>query len=165
MTEQRKFKISFPTELELVMEREFDAPRELVFNAHLDPEIIPLWWGPRGYTTEVVELDARPGGKWRFVQRTTGGQDIAFFGEYRLISPHDKFVNTFGFEGMPGEPGEEEYNFIDLGNGRTLLRTYSKFKTKEELQGVLESGMEGGANETYDRLDEYLANARKKNRA
>lgn len=162
MSNQRKFVVSMPSDTELVMEREFDAPRELVFNAHLDAEAISQWWGPRGYTTEVVELDARPGGKWRFVQRTTEGQDIAFFGEYRLISPHDKFVNTFGFEGMPGEPGEEEYNFIDLGNGRTLLRTYSKFKTKEELQGVLESGMEGGANETYDRLDEYLADARKK---
>ncbi len=157
MTEQRKFKVSFPTELELVMEREFDAPRELVFNAHLDPEIIPLWWGPRQYKTRVETLDARPGGKWRFIQRGEDGNEIAFFGEYRLISPHDKFVNTFGFDGMEGEPGEEEYNFIDLGNGRTLLRTYSKFKSKEELDAVLASGMEWGANETYDRLDEYLA--------
>lgn len=157
MSEQHKFKISFPSETELVMEREFDAPRELVFKAHLDAEIIPLWWGPRAYATTVEELDARPGGKWRFIQRGEDGQEIAFFGEYRLISPPDKFVNTFGFEGMPGEPGEEEYNFIDLGNGRTLLRTYSKFKTKEELQGILESGMEWGANETYDRLEEYLA--------
>lgn len=157
MNNQRKFVISMPSETELVMEREFDAPRELVFKAHLDPEIIPLWWGPRNYTTVVEELDARPGGKWRFVQRTADDQVINFFGEYRLISPPDKFVNTFGFEGMEGEPGEEEYNFIDLGNGRTLLRTYSKFKTKEELQALLETGMEWGANETYDRLVEYLA--------
>ena len=157
MSEKRKFKISFPSETELVMEREFDAPRELVFQAHLDPKAIPLWWGPRAYATVVEEMDVRPGGKWRFVQRGEDGQTITFFGEYRQISPPDKFVNTFGFEGMPGEPGEEEYNFIDLGNGRTLLRTYSKFKTKEELEGVLQSGMEWGANETYDRLDEYLA--------
>jgi len=157
MTEQRKFKISFPTELELVMEREFDAPRELVFNAHLDAEIIPLWWGPRQYSTRVEALDARPGGKWRFIQRGEDGNELAFFGEYRLISPHDKFVNTFGFDGMEGEPGEEEYNFINLGNRRTLLRTYSKFKSKEELEAVLATGMEWGANETYDRLDEYLA--------
>lgn len=99
----------------------------------------------------------RPGGKWRFIQTGEDGTEIAFFGEYRLISPHDKFVNTFGFDGMPGEPGEEEYNFIDLGNGRTLLRTYSKFKSKEELEAVLASGMEWGANETYDRLEEFLA--------
>lgn len=157
MSTQRKFVISMPSETELVMEREFDAPRELVFEAHLDAQAIPQWWGPRGYATEVVELDARPGGKWRFVQRTAEGQTIAFFGEYRVISPPDKFVNTFGFDGMPGDPGEEEYNFIDLGNGRTLLRTYSKFKSKEELQAVLESGMEHGANETYDRLEEFLA--------
>ncbi|HRN50671.1 MAG TPA: SRPBCC family protein [Anaerolineales bacterium] len=157
MSEKNKFVISFPSETELVMEREFNAPRELVFKAHLDAEIIPKWWGPRQYATRVEALDARPGGKWRFIQTGEDGTEIAFFGEYRLISPHDKFVNTFGFDGMPGEPGEEEYNFIDLGNGRTLLRTYSKFKSKEELEAVLASGMEWGANETYDRLEEYLA--------
>lgn len=157
MSEKNKFVVSFPSETELVMEREFNAPRELVFKAHLDAEIIPKWWGPRQYATRVEALDARPGGKWRFIQTGEDGTEIAFFGEYRLISPHDKFVNTFGFDGMPGEPGEEEYNFIDLGNGRTLLRTYSKFKSKEELEAVLASGMEWGANETYDRLEEYLA--------
>lgn len=157
MVTNRKFKITLPTDTELVMEREFDAPRELVFQAHLDPKAIPLWWGPRAYTTEVVEMDVRPGGKWRFVQRGKDGFELAFFGEYREITPSERFINTFGFDGMPGEPGEETYNFIDLGDSRTLLRTYSKFKTKEELEGVLQSGMEWGANETYDRLDEYLA--------
>jgi len=120
----RKFKIILPSDTELVMEREFDAPRELVFQAHLDPKIIPLWWGPRKYITEVVEMDVRPGGKWRFIQRGDDGQEIAFFGEYREITPPERFINTFGFDGMPGEPGEEIYNFIDLGEGRTLLRSY-----------------------------------------
>lgn len=153
MSSKRKFKISFPSDTELVMEREFDAPRELVFNAHLDPEAIPQWWGWRESSTEVVEMDVRVGGKWRFISRNKDGQEIVFFGEYREISRPEKFINTFGFEGMPGEPGEEIYSFIDLGNGRTLLRVSSKITTKDEF----DPGMEEGANESYDKLDEYLA--------
>jgi uncharacterized protein YndB with AHSA1/START domain len=153
MSTKRKFKISFPSETEMVREREFDAPRELVFNAHLDPEAIPQWWGWRESSTEVVEMDVRMGGRYRFISRTKDGQEFIFFGEYREITPHEKFINTFGFEGMPGEPGEEVYTFIDLGNGRTLLRVHSKIASKDEY----DVAMEDGANESYDKLDEYLA--------
>lgn len=153
MSTKHKFKISFPSETELLMEREFDAPRELVFDAHLNPEAIPQWWGWRESTTEVVEMDLRVGGKWRFISRSKDGQEIVFFGEYREITPPEKFIYTFGFEGMPGEPGEEVYTFVDLGNGRTLLRVLSKITSSEEF----DVGMEDGANESYDKLDEYLA--------
>lgn len=153
MSTKHKFKISFPSQTEMVMEREFDAPRELVFDAHLNPEVIPQWWGWRESSTQVVEMDLRVGGKWRFVSRTKDGQEIVFFGEYREITPPEKFINTFGFEGMPGEPGEEAYSFIDLGNGRTLLRVHSKIASRDEM----DPGMEEGANESYDQLDEYLA--------
>jgi uncharacterized protein YndB with AHSA1/START domain len=153
MSTKRKFKISFPSETEMVREREFDAPRELVFNAHLDPEAIPQWWGWRDSSTEVVEMDVRVGGKWRLISRTKDGQEFIFFGEYREITPHEKFINTFAFEGMPGEPGEETYTFIDLGNGRTLLRVHSWITSKDEY----DVAMEDGANESYDKLDEYLA--------
>jgi uncharacterized protein YndB with AHSA1/START domain len=137
----------------MVMEREFDAPRELVFDAHVNPKILPLWWGWRESHTEVVEMDVRVGGKWRLVSRTKDGQEIVFFGEYREITPPEKFVNTFGFEGMPGEPGEEAYSFTDLGNSRTLLRVHSWITSKDEV----DPGMEEGANESYDKLDELLA--------
>lgn len=153
MTEKHKFKISFPSKTEMVMEREFDAPRELVFDAHLNPEAIPQWWGWRESSTNVVEMDVRVGGKWRFISRSRDGQEIVFFGEYREITPPEKFINTFGFEGMPGEPGEEVYDFIDLGNGRTLLRVHSKLADQDQF----DPGMEEGANESYDQLDEYLA--------
>jgi uncharacterized protein YndB with AHSA1/START domain len=151
MSTKHKFKISFPSETEMVMEREFDAPRELVFDAHLNPEVIPQWWGWRETSTEVVEMDVRVGGKWRLISRNKDGQEIVFFGEYREITPPEKLIYTFGFEGMPGEPGEETYSFIDLGSGRTLLRVHS-FTTQEEFDG-----MEDGSNESYDKLDEYLA--------
>lgn len=151
MSTKRKFKISFPSETEMVMEREFDAPRELVFNAHLDPEAITRWWGWRESSTEVVEMDVRVGGKWRLISRSKDGQEFIFFGEYREITPPEKLIYTFGFEGMPGEPGEETYSFIDLGNDRTLLRVHS-FTTREEFEG-----MEAGADQSYDKLDEYLA--------
>ena len=153
MSTKRKFTNSFPSETELLREREFDAPRELVFNAHLDPEAIPHWWGWRESSTEVVQMDVRVGGRYRFISRTKDGQQFTFFGEYRQITPHEKFINTFAFEGMPGEPGEEIYTFIDLGNGRTLLRVYSKITSKDEY----DAAMEDGANESYDKLDEYLA--------
>lgn len=153
----RKFKTSFPSETELVMEREFDAPRELVFKAHTDPQLIPLWWGRRAYTTIVDKMDVRVGGKWRFIQRNPEGEEFAFNGEYREITAPKKLVNTFEFEGFAGHIGTEDYTFTDLGGGRSALRTYSVFNTKDELDGVIATGMEEGANETYDRLDEMLA--------
>src|SRR5574339_257992 len=87
---------------EVVLTRLFDAPRELVFRAHTDPELIPQWWGLRSNTTIVEELELRPGGAWRFVQRDAKGNEFAFHGEYREVMAPERLVNTFEFEGVPG---------------------------------------------------------------
>jgi uncharacterized protein YndB with AHSA1/START domain len=148
---------SLPSDTELVMTRTFNAPRELVFRAHLDPELVAQWWGWRRYTTIVEELDARPGGKWRFVQRAADGSfDMACFGEFREVLAPERFTWTFGFDGLTGEPGVETYAFTEH-EGRTTLTVTSYFKTKEERDALNESGMEDGANESGDRLEELLA--------
>ncbi len=151
------YQITLPSERELVMTRVFNAPRELVFRAHVDPALIPQWWGPRGNTAFVDKLDARPGGAWRFiVRRDDGSGEIAFFGEFREVVPPARFTWTFGFDGLQGPPGLETYVFEER-DGRTTLTSTGYFGSREERDAMLASGMEAGANESGDRLDDLLA--------
>jgi uncharacterized protein YndB with AHSA1/START domain len=151
------YQITLPSDREIVMTRVFNAPRELVFRAHIDPTLIPQWWGPRGNTTIVDKLDVRPGGAWRFIlRRDDGSSEVVFGGEFREIVPPERFTWTFGFEGMSGSPGLETYMFEEHA-GRTTLTSTGFFNTAEERDGVLASGMEAGANESGDRLEELLA--------
>ena len=150
------YKVTLPSDREIVMTRVFNAPRELVFKAHVDPTLIPRWWGLRDNTTLVDQLDARPGGKWRFVQRRADGSEEGFRGEFREIVPPERFSWTFEWEGMPGHVGVESYTFEEHA-GKTTLTATSVFNTLEERDGVIASGMEAGANESADRLEELLA--------
>jgi uncharacterized protein YndB with AHSA1/START domain len=149
-------KVTLPTDLEIHITREFDAPREVVYKAMTDPKLIPQWWGPRSDTTTVDKMEVRPGGKWRFVATGPNGT-YAFRGEYREIVPGEKIVQTFEFEPMAGHISVETATFSDLPDGRTLLTTRSVFSSKEDRDGMVQSGMEGGLRETYDRFDELLA--------
>jgi uncharacterized protein YndB with AHSA1/START domain len=143
-------------EREIVTERVFDAPRERVFQAFTDPELIPQWWGRRADTTTVDEMDVRVGGDWRFVTDGPDGSH-AFRGTYREITPPELVEQTFEWEGMPGHVVVERAEFEDLGDGRTRLRTRSLFLTTEDRDGMLASGMEVGLSESHERLDELLA--------
>ena len=158
MTEQNTSAstLSTPSDLEIVMTRVFDAPRALVFEAYTDPRHVPHWWGLRGNTTIVDKMDVRPGGQWRYIQRAPDGTEYAFNGEYREVAPPERLVSTFEFEGMPGHIAVDAAQF-DERDGKTTLTVTSTFTTKEERDGMLQSGMEGGANETWDRLAELLA--------
>jgi uncharacterized protein YndB with AHSA1/START domain len=148
--------VTTPTDREIHIEREFDAPRDKVFAVYTDPELIPEWWGPRGTTTIVDRMEVEPGGSWRFVARGSEGDETAFRGTYREITPPERIVQTFEWEGLPGHVSVETAVFEDLGD-RTRVVTTSVFETTEDRDGMLNSGMEGGMNETYDRLDEVLA--------
>ena len=148
--------VTTPSEREIVSERVFDAPRDRVFAAYTDPELIPQWWGPRGTTTIVDQMDVRPGGAWRFVGRDPDGGETAFRGTYREVTPPERIVQTFEWEGMPGHVAVETATFEDLG-GRTRVTAHSLFHTPEERDGMLDSGMERGLTETHDRLAELLA--------
>jgi uncharacterized protein YndB with AHSA1/START domain len=147
--------VTTPSDREIVAERIFDAPRVRVFDAYTDSRLIPEWWGPRGVTTEIDKMDARPGGDWRFVCRDAEGE-TAFRGTYREITPPERISETFEWEGMPGYVLVESADFEDLG-GRTKVTTTLLFHTTGERDGMLSSGMETGMNESHDRLAELLA--------
>jgi uncharacterized protein YndB with AHSA1/START domain len=147
--------IAEPGKHALEMSREFNAPRELVFKACTDPALIPQWWGPRDYTTVVDQMDVRMGGIWRYVQRGADGQEFAFRGVYHEVSPNERLVYTIEFEGLPGHIGLETITFEEH-NGRTRLIDTGVFQTVEDRDGMIASGMEGGAEETWDRLEELL---------
>lgn len=147
-----------PGSHEIVMSREFDAPRDLVFKVSTDPDLVPKWWGPRELTTTVATMEPRSGGSWRFVQRDAAGNEYAFHGVYHEIAAPDRIVQTFEFEGMPGHVLLETMTLEDLG-GRTRLTTHSVFQSVADRDGMLQSDMEAGANESLDRLAELLAEA------
>ena len=156
-----KLTVTTPSDRQIVMTRVFDAPRELVFDAHSSCEHVSHWWGPRNYEVVTCEIDFRPGGAWRIAHRApdyetpVSYETPVFFGEFREIVRPERFVWTFGFEGMPGEPGPETYLFEEH-DGKTTLTSTAEFDTIEQRDALLETGMEEGAAETWDRLDEYL---------
>jgi uncharacterized protein YndB with AHSA1/START domain len=147
--------VTTPTDREIRIEREFDAPRDRVFALMTDPKLIPEWWGPYGHTTTVDEMDVRTGGRWRFVSRDADGNEYGFRGGYREVSAPERLAQTFEFEPMAGYVSLETSTFEDLGD-RTRMVTVALFHTTEDRDGMLASGMEKGMNETYERLDELL---------
>ena len=149
--------ITTPTDREIRVERIFEAPRERVFAVMTDPELIPEWWGPRRYTTRVDQMDVRPGGDWRFVCRDEDGSEEGFRGSYREVTPPERIVQTFEWEPMAGYVSLETMTLEDIGEGRTKVTTVSIFFTTEERDGMLNSGMEEGLNESYAALDRLLA--------
>lgn len=143
---------------DLTYERTFDAPRELVWKAHTDPELVAKWWGPIGYRTRVEEMDLRPGGKWRYVSVDAEGAEFAFHGEYLEIVPPQKIRWTFMFdvEGVGPQGGPETLTLEDLGE-KTLMRAVSHMGSADIIDAALGTGMVEGAIETWDRLDALLA--------
>ena len=150
-----KMTVTVKSDREAELQRVFDAPRRLVWEAISKPEHVPHWWGPRENTMTSCELDFRPGGSWRFVLRSPDGNEYAFRGEIREAVPPERVVQTFEFEGMPGAVSVETLALTEH-DGQTTLTVTSTFDSVEALEGMLQSGMEGGAAETYDRLEEYL---------
>jgi uncharacterized protein YndB with AHSA1/START domain len=148
--------VTTPSDREIMMTRVFDAPRDLVFEAHTSCEHMANWWGPRKYTFASCEIDFREGGSWRIVHRgPEGEEDQGFRGEYREIVPPEKIVWTFEWEGMPGHVTVETLT-LEEHDGKTTATAISVYDTVEDRDGMLQSGMEEGAAETYDKLDEYL---------
>ncbi|MDQ3381243.1 MAG: SRPBCC family protein [Actinomycetota bacterium] len=151
-----------PSEREIVMTRTFDAPRELVWEALSKPEHMREWWGPRGFTMPVCEMDFRVGGAYRFVQKGPDGAEYGFRGEYREIVPPERIGWTFEFEGMSGSISLDTMT-LTVEDGKTTITTTSVFDSVEQRDGMLESGMETGAAETYDRLAELLEEIQENN--
>ena len=152
-------KVTLPSDTEILITREFDAPRDVVFKAMNDPALIPQWWGPRGHTTRVDKMDVRPGGAWRFISGTSAADETAFRGEYREVKAPERIVQTFEWEPMAGHISVETATFTER-EGRTVLTVRSVFSSKEDRDGMVQSGMEKGLAETHDRFAELLAELR-----
>ena len=155
--------VTMPSDREFSMKRAFDAPRNLVFQAFVDPELIPRWWGQRTSTTVIDALDAQAGGKWRFVEHSADGNEYAFRGEFREVTPPERIVWTFEFEGMPGQVLTETMQFTE-SDGITTITSTSLFDSTEARDGMVNSGMESGAAESYDRLAELLTTLQRASR-
>jgi len=147
--------ITTPGDRDVRIERVFNAPRDRVWRAMTDPELIAQWWG-RGNKVVVERFDLERGGHWRFVEHSDHGVH-GFEGRFAEVAPPERVVQTFEWDGMPGHVALETLTLEDLGDGRTRLVTTSLFLTAEDRDGMLQSGMEGGVNESYAALDRVLA--------
>ncbi|MES1215872.1 MAG: SRPBCC family protein [Bacteroidota bacterium] len=151
--------VAEPGKQEFFIEREFDAPRDLVFQAFSDPELLVQWIGPDRLTMEIEKFDNRSGGSYRFLHFDEKGNQYAFNGAIHEVAPPERVIRTFEFEGL-GEPGHvslETALFVALPNDRTLLKIQSIFKTVADRDGMISSGMEGGMNEGFEKLEKLLA--------
>jgi uncharacterized protein YndB with AHSA1/START domain len=146
-----------PGKQDLYITREFDAPRELVYKAHIDPELYVQWLGPRGYDTVLETFEPYSGGRYRFVQRDQSGNEYGFHGSFHEIS-EDLMIQTFEFEGLPekGHVSLDTMRLEKLPGDRTRITIHSVFQSVEDRDGMVQSGMERGLNEGYERLDALL---------
>ena len=146
-------KVTLPTDTQILITREFDAPKHLVWKAYTTPELVARWWaGERGNVTSA-EIDLRVGGTWRSVMTANGGFEVAFHGEYREVSPPDRLVNTEIFEGAPEGVGVVTTTFTET-DGRTTMTQLCEYGDKAVRDAVIDSGMEGGMQEALDHLEQ-----------
>jgi uncharacterized protein YndB with AHSA1/START domain len=160
VTSSRKAVVTLPTETQILITREFDAPRHLVYLAWTTPELIKRWWsGDRGEVTEV-EVDLRVGGRWRYVMAAyRGGFEVAFHGEYREIVPDERVVTTEVFEGVPDAEAVDTLTLAEQ-DGRTTMTILVQHSSQEHRDAHLNSGMEGGMNEAMDKLEQVAQSLR-----
>jgi uncharacterized protein YndB with AHSA1/START domain len=157
VTGSGKATVTLPTDEQILITREFDAPRHLVYRAWTEPELVGRWWsGNRGEVT-VAEVDVRVGGTWRYVMVTDDGFEAAFHGEYREIVPNERIVATEIYEGMPEVEALNTVTFAEA-DGRTTLTMLVQHASKEARDAHIASGMEAGMREAMDLL-ERVANA------
>jgi uncharacterized protein YndB with AHSA1/START domain len=143
---------------ELFITREFDAPRELVFKAHTDPDLFAQWIGPRGYEMILETFEPVSGGKYRYIHKDKDGNEYGFNGTFHEISL-ERMIQTFEFEGLPerGHVSLDCMTLEELPGNRTRITVQSIFRSVSDRDGMIQSGMERGVNEGYERLDEILA--------
>ena len=153
VTTDNALTVTLPSDTQLLITREFDAPRHLVYRAWTTPELIRRWWSGRRGTMTVVEIDLRVGGTWRYVMEAQGGFEVAFHGEFREIVENERIVMTEIYEAEPGEGSLDTITFTDV-EGRTRLEMLMELPTQEARDMVLNSGMEIGIREQMEILEQ-----------
>ncbi len=158
MTSSRTASVTLPTDEQILITREFDAPKDLVYKAWTSPELVKRWWGAKRGEVTVAEIDLRVGGAWRYVLVGDDGFEVAFHGEYREIVPNERIVSTEVYEGAPHPEGQEEGTVntatFTEANGRTTLTILVEAPSKEIRDAIIDSGMEEGLQDAMDLLEE-----------
>jgi uncharacterized protein YndB with AHSA1/START domain len=152
-------KVTLPADEQILITREFDAPKHLVYKAFTTPELVKRWWHANRGEMTVAEIDLRVGGKWRYVMVAEGDFEVGFHGEYREIVPNERIVSTEVYEGMPGA---EAVNTMTLteADGRTTLEILVQHASKEHRDAHIESGMEAGMQDAMDLLEQVAVSLR-----
>jgi uncharacterized protein YndB with AHSA1/START domain len=145
---------------ELFITREFDAPRELVFKAHTDPNLFVQWLGPRGYEMTLETFEPVSGGRYRYIHKDPDGNEYGFHGSFHEMSL-ERMIQTFEFEGFPGHVSLDSMTLEELPGGRTKITVHSVFQSVSDRDGMIQSGMERGVKEGHERLDELLEKLKK----
>jgi len=165
VTNRRSAKLTLPTDEQILITREFDAPRHLVYEAFTTPELVKRWWhASRGHVT-VAEIDLRVGGKWRYLAVTDDGTEVGFHGEYREIVPNERVVSTEIYEGLPEGVSEELGGTVNTAtfteaDGRTTLTILVQATSKVARDAIIESGMEAGLQDALDLLEQAAIDRR-----
>ena len=162
MTSSGTAKVTLPSDTQILIVREFDAPKQLVYEAWTRPELVRRWWsGERGEMT-VAEIDLRVGGRWRYAMVASEGFEVAFHGEYREIVPNERLVSTEAYEGIPDADEHASLNTLTLTetDGRTTLTVLVEHPNQEGRDMHINSGMEGGMQEAMDRLEQVAVSLR-----
>ncbi len=164
MTSSGTAKVTLPTDEQILITREFDAPKHLLYRAWTTPELVKRWWHANRGEVTVAEIDLRVGGRWRYVMVAEGGFEVAFHGEYREIVPNERIVSTEVYEGMPQGEGPEEGTLNTLtfteADGRTPLTILVHAPSKEIRDAIIDSGMEAGMQDAMDLLEQVAISLR-----
>jgi uncharacterized protein YndB with AHSA1/START domain len=164
MTSSGTAAVTLPTDEQILIRREFDAPRDLVFKAYTTPELVKRWWNAKRGEVTIVEIDLRPGGKWRYVMIADNGAEVGFHGEYREIVANERLVSTEVYEGIPQGDGPEQGTLntatFTEADGRTTLELLVEAPSKEIRDAIIESGMEAGLQDALDLLEEVATSLR-----
>ena len=162
MTSSGTATVTLPTDEHILITREFDAPKHLVYKAWTTPELVKRWWNAKRGEVTVAEIDLRVGGTWRSVMVTEDGLEVAFHGEYREIVPDERIVSTEVYEGIPDAEEHATLNTLTLteADGRTTLTTLVQAPSKQVRDAIIDSGMEAGMQDAMDLLEEVAISLR-----
>jgi uncharacterized protein YndB with AHSA1/START domain len=152
-------KVTLPTDEQILITREFDAPKELVYKAYTTPDLVKRWWHANRGEMTACEIDLRVGGTWRYVMVTPDGFEVGFHGEFREIVPNERLVSTEVYEGMPDAEALDTLTLAEV-DGRTTLEILVQHSSKEHRDAHIESGMEDGMQDAMDLLEQVAVSLR-----
>jgi uncharacterized protein YndB with AHSA1/START domain len=165
VTSENRARLTLPTDEQILIEREFDAPRHLVYKAWTTPDLVARWWHANRGEVKSVDIDLRVGGKWRYVMTACGGPEVGFHGEYLEVVPDERIVSTEFYEGVPDSVSEEDATTVNTmtlseADGRTKVTLLIQAKSKATRDAIIESGMEDGLQDALELLERLAAGLR-----